>query len=211
MAAFKYCEFLKTVSFPSTLKVICDEAFRMNYSLKEVTVPDSVTWMGDGAFRVCVSLVSFDPGAGVKKMESNLLQHDHKLTQVTVPDNITEIGESCFGQCYSLESLDLPDEVKKIGPNAFQECSSLREISCCDDIQFADWCFSSSPIQTVTITSSTNSDNGFTTKYLNGAAGWTLPGQTGHLTLLVIDTSDQMKMNAVGNDSGFVRLTEAST
>ena len=47
-----------------------------------MTIPDSVTSIGDGAFRDCRSLAS-----------------------VTIPDSVTSIGNSPFSDCSSLTSI----------------------------------------------------------------------------------------------------------
>ena len=67
-----------------------------------VTIPDSVTSIGNYAFYKCTS-----------------------LTSVTIPDSVTSIGNYAFCECASLASISLPDSVRSIGDYAFCECSSL--------------------------------------------------------------------------------------
>lgn len=58
---------------------IGEEAFAGSYSLKSVTIPDSVTSIGEKAFNGCESLKS-----------------------IVIPDAVTSIGEYAFGGCKSL-------------------------------------------------------------------------------------------------------------
>ena len=76
-----------------------------NSSLTSVSIPDSVTEIGEDAFAFCSS-----------------------LTSVSIPDSVTEIGDSAFAGCSSLTSVSIPDSVTEIGYNAFDSCSSLTEV-----------------------------------------------------------------------------------
>ncbi len=81
---------------------IGDYAFAYCYSLKNVTIPDSVTVIGESAFWGCTS-----------------------LTDATIPDSVTKIGDYAFEHCYSLTSVTIPDSVTEIGNSAFNGCTSL--------------------------------------------------------------------------------------
>ena len=71
-----------------------------------MTIPGSVTTIGDYAFQGCSSLAS-----------------------VTIPDSVTEIGESAFEGCSSLASVTIPGSVTTIGWHAFSGCSSLASVT----------------------------------------------------------------------------------
>ena len=79
---------------------ICNGAFAGDLyhrpSLQSITIPDSVTSIGDSAFYGCSSLQS-----------------------VTIPDSVTSIGGSAFERCSSLQSVTIPDSVTSIGGSAF--------------------------------------------------------------------------------------------
>ena len=53
-SCFEGCTGLKSVTFPSTLNIICEYAFNGCTGLKSVTVPNSVTTMYSYTFAYCI-------------------------------------------------------------------------------------------------------------------------------------------------------------
>ncbi|MBQ9773428.1 MAG: leucine-rich repeat domain-containing protein [Clostridia bacterium] len=74
--------------------------------LKSVTIPDTVTSIGDCAFQYC----------------SN-------LTSVTIGDNVTSIGFGAFNACDLLTSITIPRSVTSIDAGAFSGCNEVAELS----------------------------------------------------------------------------------
>ena len=64
-----------------------------------VTIPNSVTSIGDRAFFYCSG-----------------------LTSVTIPNSVTSIGREAFAGCSGLTSVTIPNSVKSIGSYAFSNC-----------------------------------------------------------------------------------------
>ncbi len=67
-----------------------------------MTIPDTVTNLGDYAFSYCGS-----------------------LTNVVIGNSVGSIGGSAFSYCTSLTSITLPDSVIDIGDYAFYDCANL--------------------------------------------------------------------------------------
>ncbi|MGI5960435.1 MAG: leucine-rich repeat domain-containing protein [Methanomassiliicoccaceae archaeon] len=74
-------------------------AFSGCESLVSITIPDSVTSIGNHAFTVCSS-----------------------LTSVTIGNGVTRIGNSAFADCYNLEKMIFKGDAPALGYNWNQGC-----------------------------------------------------------------------------------------
>ena len=131
--AFQFCS-LESITIPDSVTTIGDYAFGGCSSLTSVTIPDSVTTIGRWAFYNCYSLTSVTIGNGVTSIGRSTFGNCTSLTSVTIPDSVTTIGEAAFGNCSSLTSITIPDSVTTIGNNAFYVCSSLTSITIPDSV-----------------------------------------------------------------------------
>ncbi|WP_117590435.1 leucine-rich repeat domain-containing protein, partial [Flavobacterium psychrophilum] len=75
--------------------------------LTSVTIPNSVTTIGDESFARCSG-----------------------LTSVTIPNSVTTIGDEAFADCSGLTSVTIPNSVTAIGEDAFYNCSRLTTVNC---------------------------------------------------------------------------------
>ncbi len=85
---------------PDGVEKIAPHAFDTAWSLTGITLPDSVTEIGEYAF--------FQSG----------------IEKLAVPGSVKEIGEGVFSYCQSLSEIDL-GKTEKIGKNAFAQCGEL--------------------------------------------------------------------------------------
>lgn len=101
--AFSFCDNLEKVEFGHELKSIGNYAFAYT-SLKNITIPDSVTYIGDYAFSCC----SFE--------------------SIVIPDSLTSVNDYAFSYCNKLKTVIIPDSVTKIGYSAFDECLLISNV-----------------------------------------------------------------------------------
>jgi hypothetical protein len=87
--------------------------------ITSVTIPNSVTSIGQYAFSGCASLASVTIGNGVTSLNGFDFQNNTNLTSVTIGNGVTSIGSSAFAGCTSLASITIPASVTSIGDGAF--------------------------------------------------------------------------------------------
>ena len=95
-----------------------------------VTIPDSVTSIGDDAFCNCAKLISVTIGDGVTSIGDYAFYYCDNLVSVTIPDSVTSIGDYAFYGCDNLISVTIGDGVTSIGALAFYPWSKLKELYC---------------------------------------------------------------------------------
>lgn len=139
------------LGIPQTLKTVIitggtriePYAFDNCEYVKNIVIPDSVTYIGKGAFRGCRNLESITlPFVGEAKdgTENTYFEYvfgsdvnSYGRTPVTLKViNITggeSIGQYAFRGCSKVTSIILPDSLTSIGEHAFSGCASLTEIT----------------------------------------------------------------------------------
>ena len=94
-----------------------------------LTIPNSVTMIGDWAFYDCSGMTSLTISNSVITIGNDAFMNCSGFTgNVTIPDSLTEIGHSVFRGCSGLASLTLPNALTSIGVSAFYGCSGLTSL-----------------------------------------------------------------------------------
>ena len=119
---------LTSVTIPNSVTSIGDGAFSGCSGLTSVTIGNSVTSIGDGAFSGCSGLTSVTIPNSVISIGNDAFSYCSGLTSVTIPNSVTYIGEYAFVGCSGLTSLTIPNSVTEIGYAAFSDCSGLTRI-----------------------------------------------------------------------------------
>ena len=118
---------ITSVTIPDSVTVIGNNAFSGCESLTSVTIPDSVTTIGDSAFIGC-NMTSVIIPDSVTTIGNSAFSFTG-LTSVIIPDSVTTIGDSAFWSCSNLTSVTIPDSVTNIGSTAFYRCTSLISVT----------------------------------------------------------------------------------
>ena len=93
-----------------------------------VTIPGSVTNIGELAFYDCSSLTSVTIGTNITSIGFGVFYYCG-LTSVTIPNSVTSIGQDAFANCSELTSVTIPDSVTGIGSGAFFYCYGLTKVT----------------------------------------------------------------------------------
>ena len=96
---------LTEVLINGPLTVLPDCTFTQVTSLTRVTLPDTITAIGEAAFSEC------------------------GLQTLTLPAQLKTIGESAFSLFASLESLVLPEGMETLEVNAIVACEKLKTVT----------------------------------------------------------------------------------
>ena len=121
-----------SVTIPSSVTKIGDVAFASCYELRNINIPSGVTEIGIGAFRN-TSLESVVFPAGVKEIPPYVLSECGYLREVSIPYGVTSIGEYAF-EFTGISNISIPDTVTSIGWGAFSD-SRLRHVTIPEGIE----------------------------------------------------------------------------
>jgi hypothetical protein len=121
------------MSIPDSVTTIGDSAFAGCYGLTSVSIPASVRNIGDSAFAYCSGLTSVSIPSSITRIGNEDFFNCYGLSKVTVPAGVTSIGDSAFAGCSLMTSVSIPASVTNIGDYAFADCSHLAAINCLGD------------------------------------------------------------------------------
>lgn len=131
------------------VKSIGDRAFWSCHELNAVSVPSSVTYIGEAAFVWCTSLTKTEYASiehfcsiDYNCMNSNPLYwskhlyiNGKEVTEIEIPNSITTIKPYTFQDCIHLTSVTIPQSVTSIKDYAFYGCSALTSVKIPDSVK----------------------------------------------------------------------------
>lgn len=94
-----------------------------------VTLPDSLTSIGEGAFGGCANLTNLTMPNSVTSIGSHAFDGCSRLPSVSIPDQLSVIDIFTFSDCSNLASVVIPSQVYSVGNNAFSDCAGLTNVT----------------------------------------------------------------------------------
>ena len=113
-------------SIPANVTAIGTGAF-LSSNLTAVSMPDTLTSIGDSAFNSCKDLSSLTLSSSLTEIDSYAFEYCEKLNRITIPNGVTKIGRNAFSNCSALTSITIPDSVSDIGQYAFSGTAWMRK------------------------------------------------------------------------------------
>jgi surface protein len=102
--AFAYCENLASITLPSNIKTIGNQAFQST-NLHSIEIPEGVTTIYGAAFYNC-----------------------KQLTNVILPSTLLRISTNAFNGCSNLRFIEIPESVTEFGNYTFNNCTALTQV-----------------------------------------------------------------------------------
>jgi hypothetical protein len=121
---------------------IADGAFSREYNssftkLTSITIPNSVTSIGESTFYNCYGLTSIEIPNSVTSIGSSAFCGCKGLTSIEIPNSVTSIGVYAFNSCTGLTSIEIPNSVTSIGAGAFRGSRGLTAVVSEIEVPFA--------------------------------------------------------------------------
>lgn len=128
MYAFSGRSDLASITIPSTIQSIGEDAFLECDGLKKVYVSSIEDW--------CKIDFPYSE-ANPLSIGADLYVDNKLVTDVTIPDGVKSIGKYAFYGYSSLKSISFPSSIRSIGESAFDDCPNLDEVYATN---IEDWC-----------------------------------------------------------------------
>ena len=121
---------VESVTFPSTLMGICNDAFRSSYSLEKVIFDniDAEITIAPYSFNGCYNLRNVELSGNIIAIDEYAFAYCQNIKSVKLPTALTSIGAYAFYECMNLESIKLYSDVISIGECAFLYCNRLYDV-----------------------------------------------------------------------------------
>lgn len=125
--AFKDCKNLVEINLVDGIEIIEDRAF-LGSGLKKITLPSTLKNIGDLAFAECVELSEIVFSEGLEEIGMKAF-YNTSLINLKLPDNLVDIGKNAFAYIQELKSVKWSENLSIISESLFESCTSLETIS----------------------------------------------------------------------------------
>lgn len=115
----------KNVSVPDSVHTIGQGAFENNTNIELVVLPNSVRQIESYAFWGCENLDTVVLGKGLSEIGDYAFTNCTGLQQISIPTTATSIGIEAFKDCGNLTDVAIPPETLNIHETAFDGCYQL--------------------------------------------------------------------------------------
>ena len=131
---------------PNGVQEISDNCFEDNQTFTSISIPTTVTRLGNDSFNNC-DIRFIEIPESVKEIGDHCFYKCERLTKVSMPLSVKLMGIGCFKRCFDLVEIQLPTTVKVITEMMFSGCSELQTIEIPTSVTRLEnccfWCCSS--------------------------------------------------------------------
>lgn len=131
-SASDFSPFIKTsltnVIFSDKIKRIPDGLFNGIKTIESLTLPDSITEIGEKAFyKSSIKNIKLSSGLIVIE-DSAFAETNIKIDGNAFPDSLRIIGDNAFSKNNGIEEIYIPNSVVNIADGAFLDCTNLKKV-----------------------------------------------------------------------------------
>ena len=125
---------IHSVTIPESVTSIGQHAFFGCFNLDSLIIKDAATSIGASAFDGCSALTTLSLGKNITTIGDYAFEDCPNLKEVTIPQSVTSIGTYAF-YLTDLHTLAIEGPIKSMGYCAFAGCTNLTSLSLYDGIQ----------------------------------------------------------------------------
>ena len=124
------------ITFSGELTSIGDDVFENNRTLTSISLPASVTSIGNNTFFTCcyLSSLTFAEGSQLETIGNYAFHTTAIAGKLSLPDSLKSIGNSAFANTH-LTAVTIPASVTSIGNSAFTDTYELTTLTFAKDSQ----------------------------------------------------------------------------
>lgn len=126
--AFENCHSLIAVNMVDNSVITIEPSAFDNSGLEHLTLPNSVTSIGDKAFYGIESLSSVTFGRELATIGYLAFSNCTSLSSIIIPDSTTEISTGAFAYCNTLTSVQIGTGMQQLSADCFKGCGKLMEV-----------------------------------------------------------------------------------
>ena len=129
---FEYCSSLTSISIPNSVTSIGDSAFIGCSGLTSIIIPNAVATIGHSAFKECTNITSATIGNAVVEINGFAFQGCSNLVTLNFnAEKCVHMGSyinPVFHYCNSLETINIGKSVTQIPYYAFYSCKQIKNL-----------------------------------------------------------------------------------
>ena len=111
------------------MTIIPEDLFQKNSTLEYVSIPDSVTEIGNYTFEGCSNLTGIEIPEMVTKIGNAAFSGCKNISDMVIPKSTVIIGDHVFANCTGLKKITWNNALSQIGEYAFENCDSLTDLT----------------------------------------------------------------------------------
>ena len=131
---------ITSISIPSSVTSIGESAFCRCNKMKTLTISEGVTSIGQRAFMGCSALTTVTLPNSLTKIEKFTFYYCNDLTSVKIGDGVTIIEDSAFYLCPNLKTATFGSGIQYIGKDVFGWLTSvkIKDLAAWYNVSFAE-------------------------------------------------------------------------